>query len=238
MIKNLALACALAVAAGAATASQLPDYPFIHVSASAELRLPADIGTIDFDIAATDADPAAARAVVEARLAAIRSLFEQLALPVEDVEIRDVRQDIAKPQPGVTTAVYDLRCSVHLNVRDMGQWEALAKGLAGLANVDGFAVAFDTATREAVEAELMADAIRQARKRGEVIAAGFGRKLGAVSAVSTGPLKNLGGALGLVGADFTARTASRAIKVEAGGLAQVAPLKLSQSVDVVFRIKP
>lgn len=236
MIKKLVLCCAVALAAGAASGSQLPDYPFIHVSASAEVRLAADIGTIDFDIAATDADAAAARGTVEARVAAIRALVEGLKLPADDVEIHDVRQDIARPQPGATATMYDVRCSVHLNVRDMSRWEALAAGLVGMANLDGFAVSFDTATREAAEAELMADSIRQARKKAEVIAAGFGRKLGPVAAVSTAPLKNLGAAMGLVGADFRPRDA-RALKVDAAGLAQVAPLKLGQSVDVVFRIK-
>lgn len=238
MLKKLALACVIAVGSGAAPASQLPDYPFIHVSATADVRLPADIGTMDFDIAATDADPAAARATVEARVAAIRTLVEQLKLPVDDIEIRDVRQDIAKPQPGATATMYDLRCSVHLNVRDMSQWEALAKGVMGMANLDGFAVAFDTATREAAEAELMADSIRQARKRAEVIAAGMGRKLGPVAAVSPGPLKNLGNAMGLVAADFAARRDARAQKIDPASLAAIAPLKLSQSVDVIFRIKP
>lgn len=237
MFQKIAFACVLALGAAAVSASQLPAYPFIHVTGDAMVRVRPDIGTIDFEIAASDADPAAARAVVEERVATVRALMEQQGLDPADVEVRDVRQEIAKPLPGATAPVYDTRCSVHINVRDLAQWPALAGSLLGMANLDSFAVAFDTTERDKIEAELMADSIRNARKQAAVIAAGFGRKLGTVSAVSSGALKNLGRAMGLAPADFAAPRRSRSQEVDRDNILEVVMIRLSQSVDVIFRIK-
>lgn len=237
MLKKIAIISAFALAPLAASASQLPGYPFIHVSGSAAQYVIPDIGTIDFEVLASDADPAAARAVVETRVAEVRALAEGQGLAVDDVEVRDVRQEIRKDTPA-TAPVYDLRCVVHLNVRDLSKWGALAGGLAGKPNLDAFSTAFDTSEREKIEMELAARAVRDARRRGEVIAAGFGRKLGPVTAVTGGALKNLGNAMGLVPAMFYARGNEQKVqRVDPRELVNIIAFPLAQSVDVIFRIK-
>ena len=111
--------------------------------------------------------------------------------------------------------------------------------LINMPNLDGFMTGFDTTKREQVEAELTGDAIKAARRKAEEIAAGFGRKLGAVSGVSTGDLKNLTRAMGLAASEPHALHASPAGKSEydRDGLLMINVIKLSQSVDVIFRIK-
>ncbi len=238
MLNKIALISAFALAPLAASASQLPDYPFIHVSGSAAQYVVPDIGTLDFEVVASDADPAAARAVVETRVAEVRALAEGQGVPAADVEVRDVRQEIRKGDPAPTAAVYDLRCVVHLNVRDLSKWAAIAGALAGKPNVDAFSTSFDTSEREKIETELAARAIRDARRRGEAIAAGFGRKLGPVTAVTAGALKNLGNAMGLVPDVFYTRGNQQKVqRVDPGELVNIIAFPLAQSVDVIFRIK-
>ena len=239
MLKKIIAVAALVLVPLVASASQLPDYPFIHASGNGLVRVAPDVGEIDFEISAHEADPDAARQVVEGRIAEVRALVAGLALPEADVEIRDVRKELRKgdaAQPGVP--LYDIKCSVHITVRDLSKWKPLVAPLISMRNMDGFMIGFDVSKREEVEAELTAEAIKAARRKGEAIAAGFGRKLGPVSGVSTGDLKNMTRAMGLAATEparFT-RTTGRG-EYDRDALLMIVLVKMSQSVDVIFRIK-
>lgn len=222
-----------------ASASQLPDYPFIHASGNGLVYVAPDVGEVDFEILSQQDDPEAARKVVEGRIAEVRALVAGLGLPEADVEIRDVRKDVRKgerAQPGVV--VYDIKCGVHIKLSDLSKWKALVLPLIDMANVDGLMTGFDISKRDQVETELTGEAIKAARRKAEAMAAGFGRKLGAVSGVSTGDLKNVTRAMGLAAAEPTrfTRTEGRS-QYDRDTLLMVTVMKLSQSVDVIFRIK-
>lgn len=238
MLKKIIAVAVLAVPF-IASASQLPDYPFIHASGNGMMYVAPDVGEVDFEISGQQDDPEAARKVVEGRVAELRALVAQLGLPEADVEIRDVRKEIRKgerAQPGVI--VYDVKCGVHIKVSDLSKWKALLSPLIDMPNVDGLMTGFDISKREQMEAELTAEAIKAARRRAEAMAAGFGRKLGAVSGVSTGDLKNVTRAMGLAVAEPTrfTRTEGR-IQSDRDTLLMITVMRMSQSVDVIFRIK-
>ena len=239
MLKKIVAAAALVTVSFLASASQLPDYPFIHASGNGFAFVAPDVGEIDFDISAHNVDPEAARQVVEGRITEVRALVAELKLPEADVEIRDVRKEMRKAdpsQPGVVQ--YDIKCGVHIKVADLSKWKALVSPLINMANLDAFMTGFDASKREQVEAELTGEAIKSARRKGEAIAAGFGRKLGPVSGVSVGDLKNMTRAMGLAASEpgrFT-RTAGRG-EYDRDSLLMIGVMKLSQSVDVIFRIK-
>jgi uncharacterized protein YggE len=236
MLDKVLAAGLLALAPFTVSASQLPDYPFIHVSGSAAAKVVPDIGSLDFEIIAADADPAVARATVEARIAEIQALVAEQGLPADDVSIRDVRQAIRKGEPAVTA--YEIKCSVHLKVSDLSKWRAIAGGLLAKPNLDGFSTDFGTAGREKVETELTNEAIKDARRRAEAMAAGFGRKLGPVTAVTPDSLKNLSRAMGLVPADFFNRgNATNPNRMERDQIVNITILDFAQRVDVIFRIK-
>jgi uncharacterized protein YggE len=234
--KFLALAALLAPLA--APASQLPDYPFIHMTGSAKVFVPPDMGAFDFEIIAADADPAVARQVVETRVAEVRALVEAQGLSADALQVRDVHQDLRKNQQG-DTQVYEVKCGVHLDVHDLSKWSALANGLIGMQNLDGFATAFDTSERQKVEMDLGAEAVQDARRKSEALAKGFGRKLGPVAGVTTGSLKNLGNAMGLVRDESNySRGRDRNVqRVERENLADIVIIPMSLSVDVIFRLK-
>jgi uncharacterized protein YggE len=238
MLKKLIAVAVLPVPILAA-ASQLPDYPFIHASGNGFVYVAPDVGEIDFEISAPQEDPELARKVVEARIAEVRALVAALGLPEADIEIRDVRKDIRKGERSPAGAVlYDIKCGVHLKVRDLSKWKALVAPLIDMPNLDGFMTGFDISRREQVETELTGEAIKAARRKAEAMAAGFGRKLGAVGGVSAGDLKNVTRAMGLAAAEPTrfTRTEGRS-QYDRDALMMIALMKMSQSVDVIFRIK-
>jgi uncharacterized protein YggE len=222
----------------AAPAADLPDYPFIHVSGVGTMVAMPDLGQIDFEISAFDADPAVAVGVVEARATDIRAAMAQAGVPLDDVEIRDVRKDFRKQDPAAGAPVqYDIRAGVRINVRNLAQWRAAAAPLLTMPNLDGFMIVFDTTEREKIEMALAGDAIRIARRKAEAIAAGLGRKLGAASAVSTGDLKNLTRAMGLAPSESNQRSSTQKIGTERADLLTVMSLKFAQPVDVIYRLK-
>jgi len=241
MLKPLALVIALmtvAVAPAAAQASPLPSYPFVHVSADASRYTTPNIGALDFVIVAQEsnpADPALARTTVETRIAEVRALLQEQGIPLEDLETRDVRREAGRNAQAEATA-QELRVSVHLIVRDLSKWRAVVAPLLDKPNLADFATSFDLVERDQFEAELMADALRDARRRAEIIAKGAKRKLGAVTAVTPGGVKNVGAAVGLVRADM-GYTRVRASNVEARNFLSVDALKLVQPVDVVFKLE-
>lgn len=238
MLKKIILVASLLLPL-AASATDLPDYPFIHAGGTGFTYVAPDVGEIDFEVSAYQADPEAARQVVEGRIAEIRALVESVGLADGDVEIRDIRREIRKPdpaQPGVVQ--YDIKAGVHIKVTDLAKWRELVGPLIVMPNLDAFMTGFDTSKREQIEAGLTGAAVKNAQRKAEMIAAGFGRKLGPVNAVSAGDLKNLSRAMGFAGVE-PAR--GRAANVRNGGnreaLLMVEVIKMSQSVDVIFRIK-
>jgi uncharacterized protein len=238
MLKTIVALAALLLATLPASASQLPDYPFIHATGSARLYVPPDKGAIDFEVVAADADPAAARKVVEARVAEVRALVESQGLSTDGLEVRNVRQELRKNQQG-DAPLYEIRCVVHVDVHDLTKWVAVANGLLGMQNLDGFATAFDTSEREKIEANLSAEAVRDARRKSEALASSFGRKLGPVTAVTAGSLKNLGNAMGLVRDDFSLRRNEniRAQPMDRENIVNVVIIPMMMSVDAIFRLK-
>lgn len=235
MLKRLCLALAIATLPLAASASPLPAYPFVHVSADASVYRVPDIGAIDFEILVANVDPQLARTTVETRLAEVRALLQAQGVPLEDMETRDVRKEQKKDGPP-EAPVYELRSSVHINMRDLSKWASVVGPLLDMPNLGSFATSFDSSLRDEVEAELMANALREARRRAEIIARGARRKLGPVTAVTPAGVKNLGYTMGLVRDDFSSRRASGA-NVARSEFLSIEALKLAQPIDVVFKLE-
>jgi hypothetical protein len=79
-----------------------------------------------------------------------------------------------------------------------------------------------------------------ARRRAEVIAAASGRRLGAVTAVTPEAIKNLSTAMGLQRDDFRFERragAPGAASVDREQLMAIQAIRLTQPVDVIFRLE-
>jgi uncharacterized protein YggE len=239
MLKKFVAIAALLLASLAASASQLPDYPFIHMTGSAMQYVVPDSGAIDFEVIAADADPAVARKVVEDRVAEVRALVEAQGLATESLQVHDVRQSVQRTSRGDAPTAYEVRCVVHIDVTDMSKWAALGGGLLGVQNLDTFATAFDTTEREKIEADLGTKAVHDAQRKADALAKGFGRKLGPVTAVTPGALKNLGNAMGLVTNDFSSRrgTGPQAKRMDKENIIGISVIPMALAVDVIFRLK-
>jgi uncharacterized protein len=238
MFKKFAVAAAIVFASSAACAQGLPAYPFIHTNGTGSTIVIPDMGEIDFEIVATDADPEVARGVIDTRIAQIRAVGEGVGIAVEDIETRDVRREInkgANAVPGVL--MYDIKVGVHVKVRNLTVWASFLSPLLNMPNLEGFMTEFGSTEREATEALLLGEAVKDARRRASGLAAGFGKKLGEVTAVTAGQLSNLTRAMGLSPRDpFYSRNANRTLTPKKD-LLMIESLKFAQPVDVIFKIK-
>ena len=231
MLKMFATALAVAAMlhAAPARAADLPAYPFIHVTAAADLHVMPDTGEIDFEIVTTDADLDAAWKLVHERLTASRALLAEQGVKVEDISVQDVLRRPLKEGERVTAI--ETRAAVHATVRDLNGWTALIQSLMGLPNVESLAVAFSRSDADKIEAELVSQALGAARVKAQNIARGMGAKLGPAGGVALAPLKNLANAMGL------ASDAPRYPSVSSpGDPLLVGVQKFVQGVDVIYRI--
>ena len=181
MLKKFIAIAALLLFPFAATAGQLPDYPFIHANGSSWAYVPPDVGEIDFEIWGGHTAPEAARQLVEERVAEVRALLAGLGLPEADIEIRDVRKEMRKGEAAAGAAQYDIKCSVHIKVADLSKWKPLVSSLLNMANLDGFMTGFDTSRREAVDADARLEGDRCIGVRSRADAVGDRRQQGAVA---------------------------------------------------------
>jgi uncharacterized protein YggE len=234
MLKPLILAAALLPFA--VQASSLPDYPFIHATGEGYAFIAPDLAEIDFDISASDADPGAAVARVAERAEQVRTL---LASTDASVEIHNMRKELRKPEQADASGApaYDIRSAVHIVVRDLGNWRPIMQGLLSMPDLDHMATTFGRSDREQTERELSAAAVKDAQRRADAMAAGFGKKVGAVTAISSGQLRNLTHAVGLLPGDLYARNRSVAAAPADKDFLAIDTLRWSQTVDVIFRIK-
>lgn len=225
-----------------ASAAEFPDYPFIHTSGTGFVYVAPDLGEIDFEISVADADPQAAVQRIEAHITAVRAVLAAAGVKADDIDIRDVRRELRKGEGGRLVVVgeaptYDLKCGVHLRVADLSKWKAVLGPLIVMPDIDGFLIGFDSSKREQIETDLTVEALKNARRRAEAMAGGVGRKLGLASAVSAGDLKNVTRAVGLAGAQSVNVRRTERNDPDREGLLMIVPMKLSQSVDVIYRFK-
>ena len=242
MLKKIVLVIALLPLA--ASASNLPEYPFIHAGGEGFVNVVPDMGEIYFDLGAYDPDPAVAVAIIQGRADEIRALLlEQTGQPgidgAAEVAISNMRKEMRKsanPDPNAAPE-YEIRGAVHIVVRDLSKWRPIMQALLEKKNVDRFSTSFGKSDRLKAEQELTTEAVKDAQRRAETMAAGFGKHVGAVTAISTGQLRNLTNAIGLMPTDlYNARRGTSASSEEKDFLS-IQALKWSQTVDMIFRIK-
>ena len=239
MFKRRLLSIVFACLPVSALASDLPSYPFIHATGTAYSFIMPDLGEIDFDVSVYDPVPEVATALVQTRITEIKALLleQGLAEAAAGIEVRDVRKEIRKgAEQDPANPQYLIKASVHINVADLSKWPAVMRPLLAMPNLDAFATTFGATQRVRLEEELVGEAVKDAQRKADAMARGFGKRAGAVAGISSDQLKNLGNAVGLVPSDRYQRANSRAQK-NPDDMLIVTSLKMAQTVDAVFRIK-
>lgn len=220
-------------------ASQLPDYPFIHSTGVAYTQVNPDFGEINFDVNVSDADSEKVLSLATTRLSEIKTLFASQGVLDEDIIIRDVKKEAKKDLANANSAepIYHMSYSVALKVRDLKNWQAIMAPLLKLSNIDRLETSFDSTERDKIELDLSIAAAKDAQRKATGLLTAYGKRLGTVTAITEGKLKNLSTAIGLVSEKSTSYSEVERRKAIGEDLFVIPPLKLQSLVDVIFRIK-
>lgn len=237
MLNRFAAALLLAATALPGMAADLPNHPFIHVSATADQYIMPDVGEIDIDIVSLEPDADAAFKLVNERLEASRALFAQNGIAPEDVLVQDIVRRPRKIEvlPEGQPLPMETRVSLHVTVRNLEGWTPVMRALLVMKDLESLAVSFNRSDREKVDSELLQQALGMAKAKAQEIARGVGTKLGPATGVSIGALKNLSNAMGMA-SDSNARGGGGRRSQARTEMALVQAMRLAQSVDVIYRI--
>lgn len=238
MLLRLSILFSLIFTAASVQASQLPDYPFIHAVGNASIYVQPDIGEISFEISVSDADSDKATQQLAAINAEILALIAELHIPASDVEIYELQKKMRISEnpdgkPGIVT--YDIKQGVQIEVRDLNAWAGLAMPLLSKNNLGNFDTAFDRTDRRKINDDLVAEAAKTAQHNGATMAEAFGRHLGAVVAMSSGKLKDIGFSLGLAPGNGFNEDSHRENAIR--NFSAPTAIRIMQSVDVLFKMK-
>jgi uncharacterized protein YggE len=240
VFQRFALLILLVCSASGVSASQLPDYPFIHTSGRAFSLLSPDLGEIVFEIVSSDTDADKALLLVNTRSTEILALFSTQQIPMTDIDASDIQKKIRKsdtPDSGQSADIVDVKRTFHVYVRDLSKWQQVVLPLLTMNDVGNFSVSFDCKDRARINDELVAAAAKDAQHNGANIANAFGKHVVGVVAISEGKLKDVGVALGLISSNEYHFGDGDTRKPESVDFLTPQALPFSQSVDVIFKIK-
>ena len=221
-----------------ARGSELPDYPFIHASGNAKIFVQPDIGEVSFEVVVADVDPEKATAAVQSVNDDILKLLAEQNIPASDITIYQLekKQLPIDPNGAAPGAVqYEIKQGMQIEVRDMNKWENLTTPLLSKEHLGNFYTNFDRTDRQQIKDGLMVEAVKDAQHNGGLMAESFGKHLGAVVAISSDKLRNLGYTFGTTKGDVYDNSDRAAQSVRKFSAPQ--PLVIMQSVDAIFRMK-
>jgi len=185
---KIAVAAGLLVIAGVAWAQAANDKPFIAVHGEAKTDVVPDIFPVELTLKKTSMDAAATQAEIESLAKNILSITEKMQVETSDVDVSNL--DIS-PE-------YDWDDKTDKQVFQGNTYERTIKvKFHSLPKLNEFisslpksnslriqTAKFETSRADGLRRELLDSAIANARKTAEAMAAGVGRKLGAVQNIS------------------------------------------------------
>ncbi|SES94462.1 SIMPL domain-containing protein [Thalassotalea agarivorans] len=222
-------------------AEQMPDFPFLTVSASAEKAVAPDLVHVSFSIVAVEKDPVKATDIVYGTGNELMAFFKDLGISKDDIEAHSITKNVIRKrnkdyQP-VQIEAYEVEQAVKVTLRKLDNFQSLSDKLLTTKHIDDVDNRFDVSNRSAIEQQLVRDAGNQAKQKAKNLASGVGVKLGKVYAVSQER------AFGSYAKFKFANQSYEAIAVsgkrrQIDGLFIPKEIKLSQSINVIYQIKP
>lgn len=222
-------------------AKNLPDFPFVVTTGSAERSVKPDIATIRILVLVFHKDSAVALQQVAETSSKLTSLLRQLKIPLNALEASDLEKEV-KRQRGesyddLQVFGYEMSRTFTLQLTQLEHYPELADELLKLNHISGLYTRFDSSLREQLEAELVIAAAKDAAKQAERMAQSLGNKIHSVYAMSQAS------GFGNFFATFGAREETFQAKAYNVGdneknLTMFIPktIEIQQGINVVFRL--
>jgi uncharacterized protein len=238
----------LLAVASAATAGEIPDYPFIFVVGKADIDTPPNIATCTLLIRDRETEAVKATSSVEDRLKMVLKTLDSNKIAASDIESSRVEKqsltdDSSEGKKQIGIVGYDVWRHVKFTVRQLDAVPPIEGAMLRAPNVTDFDCQFNRSDRAKVEDDLTTRALASAREQAEKMTGPLGRHVVAPVAISKVPLDSLAALFG-VGGDYRGleamdRIFKRSVTAELRGdeLLVPATIHLAMTVNVLFKME-
>ncbi len=221
----------------------LPNEPYIYVEGRAEIKKPADLVTLRFDLVARNADQTKANQEVQAKASKIFAMLDERKIAQDDVVASDLRsepqfqQEPGRPEEQGKLIGYVVTRPFLVKVRDLKIFPQLVDDLIALGGVEFSGIDGSLAKEEEVKDESWGAALADARTKAEKTLKASGMTIRSVFAISPVNFPEISSRI--FGSSQIAFSVARDL-VNKQGVSQyrLAPVTVSQSVHVIYLIAP
>jgi uncharacterized protein YggE len=220
----------------------LPNQPYIYVEGKAEIKKPADIVTMRFDLVGRNADPAKANQDVQGKANKAFGLLNERKIAEQDVVAGDVRSEAeyasdsgAYDKRGKVTG-YSVTRPFTVKIRDVTIFPKLVDDLFAL-GAEFSGIEPGLSNDEQMQEDIWDKAIANSRERAEKTLKTMAMKIDSIFAVSPIAFPQIHAAIfGSTGDSVQQAVAG----YESPGQPhyRLAPVAISQSVHVIYLISP
>ena len=220
----------------------LPDKPYIYVEGKAEVKKPADIVTMRFDLVGRAPDQPNANQEVQTKANQIFALLKERKIADNDIIAEDIRsqpefeQEENYPRGHGKLTGYKVTRPFQIKVRDVAAFPKLANELVGIQGVEFSGIDGGLAKEKEIEPEVWQKALANAREQAEKTLKPIGMKIDAVFAVSPVSFPSIQsrifGSVEMYGPRLGIQMAPTQPEY------RLAPVTVSQSVHVIYLISP
>ncbi|MDO3388467.1 SIMPL domain-containing protein [Gilvimarinus sp. SDUM040013] len=183
-----AIALLLTVLTAHSYAQSGPDFPHIVVSGLANIEVPPDIVTLNFQIMEYASEAEVAVDTVTQRAAQVVRLAAEAGLKREHIESWAIdKRPRRSHEPGSNNMAivgYEVTQRFVLNIEGLEAYETIVNALLRMPNTTGLNAEFDVSNRDDVISNLTAKAGQDARRKAKALAAGLEVELGQVFSIT------------------------------------------------------
>ncbi len=222
----------------------MPNEPYIYVEGHAEIKKPADLVTLRFDLVTRNADQTKANQEVQAKASKIFAMLDERKVAQDDVVASDLRsepqfqQEPGRPEEQGKLIGYVVTRPFLVKARELKIFPQLVDDLIALGGVQFSGIEEGLAKEKEVMDESWGAALDDARAKAEKTLKASGMTIRSVFAISPVNFPEIssrifGSMPGIAG--YAARDAM--MKPDASQY-RLAPVTVSQSVHVIYLIAP
>lgn len=169
----------LAFAPLALVAASLPDRPHVVVVAEGEVEAVPDIAHLNLQISDTRDTASAAKAEVDQRSSMVLNAAREQGISEENIRASQIRvyPDYEWDEGKRLLRGQRVERSIELKLTDLSRYGDLLDGLVLAGITELGSVSFDLSNRKELVGQALDAAVANAKRKAEVLAKGFGRKL-------------------------------------------------------------
>lgn len=228
----------------AVSASPLPDFPFVTVSAESSRQVPPDQATIELQILVFEKRAEQAQQALAKTKSTLLDILESNHINLNQISSNEVNKRTKRARDNksyeeLEILGYELSQRFEITLNNIDKYPNLITHMMKTDNVINISSRFDTSERDALTSELVAEAGKQAAEKAKQMAAGLGVRLGGVFAINdTGSFQRFFATFGLQSQSqlFASHSEARSRKSSARTSFVPEYIELTKRINVVYKL--